>query len=240
MIYYTKDIKCPMCLTKFVGREAGGFFIDGQDSDLFVRVQKSPLHIIQVEIHSCPSCRFSGMFSDFNLKYAEVVRKEFMQKVHPQLKIINPRGRTAPIPHEAYEFAFRCALFLKRHMAIQFMLALRAYWCMRLTPSVDLLSYNDLRAYEKTYLQCATLILDKRLKMKVAVIPKYRYLAGELHRRLGNFESSQKYFKMLMDFTGNLLPDYLKKASKSLYEAAGRGDGRHHSMESVLYGGIDA
>ena len=63
VVWFSREMSCPMCGSRVSGREVGGGFATGQDSDLLVRMKNK--HIIQAEVHTCQSCRYSGYVKDF-------------------------------------------------------------------------------------------------------------------------------------------------------------------------------
>jgi hypothetical protein len=218
-----------MCRSRLCGREVGGGFAIGQDSDLLVRMKGK--HIIQAEIHTCQNCRFSGFTRDFAINTLPETGEQFLNEVTPQLTGA-PKGSitSTPLPDVQYYWAFRAGVFLRRpaiHLGDKL---LRAYWCLRLPPSSQL-PPAKLQSRKAMYLQECIEHFTQSLRGNRN--PHLYYLLAELNRRHGDFEASTSLFKKFL--TRRDVAKYLKVAAAKLSQCAEERDARDMTMEEILY-----
>lgn len=229
VVWFNREMTCPMCGTRLSGREVGGGFATGQDSDLLVRMQGK--HTIQVEIHTCQSCRFSGYVRDFAINSVPELGERFRREVSPKLKG-GPRGHlsSTPLPDVQYYWSYLSAAFLKRApLKLGFRL-LRAYWCLRLAPTSRLPARERQRRKEKYLNGC---IAYFRQSLRGNRNPNFYYLLGELNRRHGDFEAAITYLEKFL--AKNSTARYLRQAAQKLIAAGRDGDSREMTMEELLY-----
>ena len=89
----TIETVCPMCGCPLYVREVGGCDILGQDTDLLIRT-RAP-HVIRLEVHSCPDCRFSGYSSDFlegriSELTIETYFRKYIEKLEDDCEAVGP------------------------------------------------------------------------------------------------------------------------------------------------------
>ncbi|MBI4582634.1 MAG: DUF2225 domain-containing protein [Planctomycetes bacterium] len=217
-----------MCLSRLSGREVGGGFALGQDSDLLVRMKGK--HIIQAEIHSCQTCRFSGFARDFSINSTPEMGVEFRTRVTPLLATAPSVPPAAPFPDIQYYWAYHSADFLKRPSLALGLLLLRAYWCLRLPPTSNLPA-TELDMRRERYLPAC--VEHLRQSLRGSRNPHLYYLLGELCRRLEMFEDSVAYFEKFLRRPA--AARYLQLATLKLMAAARERDGRERTMEEILY-----
>ena len=212
VVWFSKEMTCPICRTRLCGREVGGGFATGQDSDLFVRMKGK--HIIQAEVHTCQECRFSGFTNDFSINSTDYLGDRFRSEVLPQLTG-GPSSQitSTPLPDIQYYWAYKSAQFLKRPSTNLGNRLLRAYWCLRLAPS--------------SYLPADE--LQKRRDRN----PHVYYLRGESNRRLGDFETAKNFFQKFL--TRKPTAKYLRIAATKLTTSSEEHDSREFTMEEILY-----
>lgn len=229
VFWISKEMSCPMCQSRLLGREVGGGFALGQDSDLLVRIKGK--HIIQAEIHSCQTCRYSGFTKDFLINCLPEIATEFRTQVTPILTGVPgaPQAST-PFPDLQYLWAYQSALFLKRPALTLGLLLLRAYWCLRLPPTSNLPA-KEMEKRKQKYLPLC--IEHLRQSLRGSRNPHLYYLLGELSRRMGNFDDSTAYFEKFL--TRPQGAHYLQLATMKLLSAARDRDGREKTMEELLY-----
>ena len=78
-VWYNVEASCPVCRHRLRLRELGGGVALGQDSDLLVRMDGK--HTIQVAIHTCTRCRFSGYCEDFGATMPQHLVQRFLTEV---------------------------------------------------------------------------------------------------------------------------------------------------------------
>lgn len=229
VVWFTKEVTCPMCGSRLCAREVGSGFAVGQDSDLLVRMKSK--HIIQAEIHTCQGCRFSGYLKDFSINSTPELGKRFRHEVMPKLSG-GPRGSlsSTPLPDVQYYWSYLSACFLNRSPLKLGIRLLRAYWCLRLSPSRQLPS-RELQRRKKLYL--AGCVNHLRQSLRGNRNPHLYYLLGELNRRAGNFDVSTFYFEKFL--SKDCTVKYLRQAALKLGAVAHEEDSRDRTMEELLY-----
>ncbi len=229
VIAHEIEASCPICGTRLTLREPGGCIPTGQDSDLLLRMEGR--HVIQVEIHACPRCRFSGYPPDFSINIQRAQCERFLAEVTP--KLAGDEGPATP-PDIHYLWAYRSAAFLSRGDAVRGLLLLRAYWCLRLPPTADLVP-EVLAGRRRIYLAGAIHHLRQGVRERVS--PIQLYVLAELNRRAAQFPMATGYFKRFLDASvvRDDVPKYLRLAAAKLLVSAERGDGRDLTMEELVY-----
>ena len=229
VVWFTKEVTCPMCGSRLCAREVGSGFAVGQDSDLLVRMKSK--HIIQAEIHTCQTCRYSGYVRDFAINTSPEQGSQFRREVTPKL-VGGPRTSVSatPLPDVEYYWAYQSAAFLSRPPLKLGLLLLRAYWCLRIAPS-SRLPAREVHRRTKRYLHGCMANLRKSLRGSRN--PHLYYLLGELNRRAGAFDLSTNYFDKFL--SKSQTANYLRQASVKLRAAAEEEDARPRTMEELLY-----
>jgi len=227
----TIETVCPMCGCQLHVREAGGCDVLGQDTDLLIRT-RAP-HVIRVEIHSCPDCRFSGYSSDFLggrvvALTIETYFREYIEKLKDDCEADCSSGD--PPTHLQYYWAGLLSPLLGYEPLETGMKMLRAYWSLRLD-APDSLDEASLDGLRHRYLCQAIAFLRKSLRKEKN--PAYLYLVGELCRRNGNWMHSQNYFNRFLARSSR--PRHLRNAATLLIQRARRRDSSHLGMEELLY-----
>jgi uncharacterized protein (DUF2225 family) len=230
MMVITHDIEvsCPICGTRVEIRELGGCIAKGQDSDLLVRMDGP--HAIQIEINTCPRCRFSGYPDEFAASLGRAQVERFISDLVPRLA-----ADSRPVqPDSQYLWAYRCGSFLGQDDGSLGLKLLRAYWCLRLPPSNEL-SGEELAERRGVYLKGA--VHHLRLDVRGEGVPARLYILAELCRRAGDFPAAAFHFKKFLD-TANRdesVPRYLRLAAIKLLRAAERSQDRDMTMEEIVY-----
>lgn len=234
LVWHSLETTCPMCLQRLRVRDVGGGFALGQDTDLLIRMKGK--HLIQAQIHTCLRCGYSGLADDFTDRHiSKSVERAFFEKIAKHIRSqasspARPGCAQTPLPHVQYHWAALAAEALNLapgEIALRF---LRAYWCLRLPPSIDL-DEQTLAPMRKTYLREAISRFRQGLRRernRVVV-----YLIGELCRRNGNFGLAAQYFERYIYRERG--PRYLKLAAQKLLCAARAADAGEKTMEEVLY-----
>ena len=185
-----------MCDHRLWIREVGGGFAIGQDTDLLVRMRGH--HVIQAEIHTCPTCRYSGFPDDFaSRSFSPSVKEAFFREISPRIECYlretsQEASSSAPLSHVQYYLAALMGNSIGLDAFDVGVRFLRAYWCLRLPPAVQL-SEASLRRLRKLYLRESVSRLRHRLhsqQNRVVV-----YLVGELSRRNSNFGLATQYLQ---------------------------------------------
>lgn len=235
IVWSTLEASCPICAQRVQLRFPGGAWFTGQDTDLFLRM--GPEHVIQVEVQTCPKCRFSGYADDFLAEISPPEALRFVTVLSPLLARAREPFRDAfvlperrPLPDVQYYWAFRRARFLGEGLESQALLLLRAYWCLRIPPS-DQLPDPIRESRKKLYLRGA--IERFRQLAEKRPEPKLLYITAEICRRNSNFRLAVSYFRRHLLAEGG--PRYLRRAAQRLLEAAREKDARDLSMEEILF-----
>lgn len=235
VVWSPLEVSCPICARRLQLRLPGGACFTGQDTDLFLRM--GPDHVIQVEVQTCPRCRYSGYPDDFLCDIPPSEAQRFLSVLSPLLARAREPFRDVfvlpertPLPDIQYYWAFRGAKFLGRGLRCQGTLLLRAYWCLRIPPS-DSLSFEVREARKKVYLRGA--IERFRKVAETQPEPSLLYLIGEMCRRNSNFRLAVSYFRRYLKAEGG--PRYIRRVAEKLLEVAREGDSRDLTMEEVLF-----
>jgi len=138
-------------------------------------------------------------------------------------------GKT-PLPDVQYYWAFRTAAALALPPALQGQRLLRAYWCLRLPPSVHLPPRVAV-PLRKIYLKGA--IQKLRQSLRFERDRNVVYLVAELCRRNKNFLLSISYFRRFLEREEGA--PYLKHAATKLLIMARDKVSDEISMEQLLY-----
>lgn len=234
LVWYQLETTCPLCGNRLRVRQVGSGFAVGQDSDLFVRMEGTR-HLIQAEIHTCRRCRFSGYPEDFvSRSISRDMEKSFLGQLVRDLHDDRANGRepveSTPLPHVQYHWAALAATAMSTPAPEVGRLYLRAYWCLRLSPSADLPD-DALAKLRKLYLRHAISRLRQgvRADRDRAVV----YLIGELCRRNANFGLAAHYFERYVYREKG--PRYLKQAARKLLLSVADRDSTEKTMEEILY-----
>lgn len=229
VVWFSREMTCPMCRTRLCGREVGGGFAVGQDSDLLIRMKGK--HIIQAEVHTCQNCRFSGYTKDFAINSSQQLSDRFHAEITPQLTG-GPRNSitSTPLSDIQYYWSYESAKFLSRASIDLGSRLLRAYWCLRLPPSSQL-SQSEIKKRKQKYLKGS--IRHFKLSLRGNRNPHLYYLLGELNRRVADFESAEAYFTKFLSKHSTV--KYLRMAATKLLISSREGDSRDFTMEEILY-----
>ena len=203
-----------MCRNRARIREVGGGFAIGQDTDLLLRMHGK--HVIQAEVHTCARCRFSGYAADFLRTISPGAQRRFLDEVSPALEDGASSDGALHVASEA--------------SPPQGERLVRAYWCLRLPPSLSL-PLNTRKSLGKIYLKGAIQKLRQGLRQEGD--PSRLYLIGELCRRNENFLLAVSYFRRFLEREDGAR--YLKQAAVKLIQAARENSPGGMSMEEILY-----
>ena len=143
---------------------------------------------------------------------------------------LHPCKRT-PMPHVQYHWAAKTGEVLGLSPHEQGERLLRAYWCLRISPSSKLPA-RSLKQLRKRYLTEA--IRKFRQGLRNQKDPNVVYLVAELCRRNGNFLLATGYFRRYFE-RGNGADEYLRQASEKLFLVAKEKLSTELAMEDVLY-----
>ena len=230
-----------MCRNRARIREVGGGFAIGQDTDLLLRMHGK--HVIQAEVHTCARCRFSGYAADFLRTISPGAQRRFLDEVSPALEDgvssdgalhvaseASPPAHRTPLPHVQYQWASQTAEAIGLPPTPQGERLVRAYWCLRLPPSLSL-PLSTRKSLGKIYLKGAIQKLRQGLRQEGD--PSRLYLIGELCRRNENFLLAVSYFRRFLEREDGAR--YLKQAAVKLIQAARENSPGGMSMEEILY-----
>ncbi len=261
VVWSTIEASCPMCRNRVRLREVGSGFSIGQDSDLFVRMKGKHIIQAEVHTcHHCRFSGYTEDFlrdisSEARSRFVKEVAPGLVDEAEdtrttkdleglrrvPKTKRKAPAGkkksgklrrcRTTPLPHIQYEWASRAAAAIGLSAHEQAKRLLRAYWCLRISPSSNL-SDRTLKRLRKNYLQAA--IRKFRQELRFQKDPNLVYVVAELCRRNGNYSLATNYFRRFVE-REQAPAKYLREAATKLLEFAQDENSAELSMEELLY-----
>jgi uncharacterized protein (DUF2225 family) len=167
------SLTCPACGTTFKVHVVGSCGYVGQDTDF--RPHYWGLDPLPLFVHTCPKCLFSGYEAHFGAAVSEELRRWLVEE--------HGLGRLqSDASSRRYTLAARCREQAGDGPVAVADLYLRASWCAR--------SEED-RAMERLSQRRAVERFERALE--AGAVPADQtdaitYLAGELYRRLGDFE----------------------------------------------------
>ena len=134
-------------------------------------------------INSCPKCKFSGYFDDFNEKYTEEEKIKISEYLSKYKEIKITEAEECLIAGEIK------SLLNKSNSEIAFCFINGSY----------LLRYNKQNINQRKDLQLKAidklkLAIQNNEYEDISNIPNINYLIGEMHRRTGNFDDAILYY----------------------------------------------
>ncbi len=250
VVWSTIEASCPLCANRLRLRDVGSGFATGQDSDLFVRMRGK--HVIQAEVHTCHHCRYSGYTRDFLRDLSDELKEQLIEETIPLLVDDDKKSgtragpssddarparsvrrcRRTPLPHVQYHWAAKIAEAIDLSARDQGERLLRAYWCLRIPPSVKLPERTRKRL-RKRYLTGA--IRKFRQDLRYEKDPHMVFLVAELCRRNGNFLLATSYFRRFLERSEDEARAYIRQAAEKLYVVAKERVSAELTMETLLY-----
>lgn len=197
-LLFNKTIDCPVCYTNFktpsVKKE--GYKVSKRDSDYFIHYKDINPYLYDITL--CPKCGYAALKNDFSklrnhqrIKVLQNITPKYISKEYPRLIDIDSAI-------EQYKLALLNSVYIDSPASTKAILCLRLGWLYRIKGS-----YND----EIIFLSKAVEGLEFAYTNEMFPIygmnsSSLEYLIGELYRRVGNFDSSLKWFSNLIVKTG--------------------------------------
>ena len=196
------DLECWVCGERFVGEEPRSYAVLGRGSDLCPKpFGQNPLPLM---LHTCPTCGFTGDGRAFDPSQADEQVREWV--------LAGGLARVAEqVPgsgYARYELAALCHGRRREVSALQLAeLYLAASWSAQLEGVEEVAPQYQAEAAK--HLERA-LLVGEVVDEEQAVMT---YLAGELRRRLGEFEAALQLFdEAAIHFTEHGGPKWLLRA----------------------------
>lgn len=189
---YDKTVKCPVCQkeTKIKATKKGSYRLTRQDSDLMNHYDG--INPMFYSMTFCSECGYTALANTFfNLKDYQI--EAIRQK-------ISANWKKPSYPKEEYDLEFAMqqhklallnAAVKEAKSSEKALICLKLSWLCRMKEDQD---------NEKRFQQMALMGFEDAYNVEAfpltGGLEKYQtlYLIGELHRRLGNYENSLRYF----------------------------------------------
>lgn len=198
----TIALRCWVCSERFLSEQAGSYALRGRDSDLCPRpLGTNPLPLL---LHTCTSCGFTGDAQSFHPAEADEQVREWVMAGGLALA-----ARALPETCSGrYELAALCQARRRRPSPLKLAeLYLAGAWSARLEGAHERAA--ALQAEAAPRLEGA-LLADEVTKAERAIMT---YLAGELRRRIGEFEAALQLFdQAAIEFAEHGGPRWLLRA----------------------------
>jgi len=194
---YDKTLVCLNCEAQFKTKrvKTSKLIMARQDADFCTYYEGDPPYFYEVGV--CPrcGCAFTENFISPSQDSKEVLRKEFISKVHP-VDLCGPRSIEDAL--RCYKLCLLCANFLRQPRSVIAGILLRIAWLYRYL--------GDKKEEEKYLLRSAALFEEVYVYDDPDKVPigKHRliYLLGELNGRLGRYLEARKWFNLLFSEKG--------------------------------------
>ncbi len=186
---YLKTVKCPLCQREFKepAPKIASLRISKRDSDNFTYYkEENPYYY---EVFLCNGCGYAAMNNDFN-NLKDYQKEKILKNITVRW---TPRSYTTPydemIAIERYKLALITAIVSEGKKSTIGMILLRIAWMYRSLKSSE----------ELLYLKDALIALEEAYSLEEFPIYNleelsFKYLLGELHRRLHNNTEALRYF----------------------------------------------
>lgn len=179
---------CPNCEVIFQSKVAGSYNTFGKKySDFYVGSSSEPQPILHLN-NICPKCGFAAYTIDFKVFSIDL---DIVKKAIKEAEKFSGRKATEFNAGDGYIVIakYLVSQISKESLIFVFLQAIYAY---------RELGDQKLEESRKLALETVEEVLEKEL-YKENPVELYLYLAGELHRLLGNNEKSLKYFKEALE-----------------------------------------
>ena len=195
-------LRCWVCEAEHDSEQPKSYLLQGRGSDLCPRpLGPSPLPLL---LHTCPGCGFIGDEAAFDPEQTDDQVREWVLAGG----LAASAGQTPDSAHEKYVLAAACHARRRRPSPFQLAeLYLAASWSAQIEEAAD--EVPPLQAEAARHLESA-LLIDEIADEERAVMT---YLAGELRRRLGEFDAALQLFdEAAISFTRYGGPRWLLRA----------------------------
>jgi uncharacterized protein (DUF2225 family) len=191
---YGKSIICPVCgvETKVSKPKKGSFRMGKKDSDLMQNYEG--INLLFYEINFCNECGYAALPSYFN-KLKEIQKTLIINKITSKWTKNNYEEEyTIDNAIQQHKLALLNAIVKESSLGEKALLCLRLSWLYRQKGDKDTevrFQKDAVSGFEKAY-QSEPLPIGGLDKSHLL------YLIGELHRRLGNYESASTFFSQVL------------------------------------------
>ena len=188
-MYSDELFTCPNCKTIFQSKVAASYDTFGNYySDLYKASEDDPQAVLHL-INICPKCGLAAFTQDF--KGFDLDLKEIQEAIASVEKITGKKATE----FNAGDGYLQIAEYLKTVSEEQ-----RAFIKMQASYAYRILKDKNLKKAREFTLLIIEEILQTK-KFMTTSEDMYLYLAGELHRLLGNESKSLKYYKLAIEKT---------------------------------------
>lgn len=197
-LLFDKTIDCPVCYTKFktASVKKEGYRIDKRDSDSLIYYKDINPYLYDIIL--CPKCGYAALKNDFSklrnyqrIHIIQNITPKYISKEYPRLLDIN-------LAIERYKLALLNSVYIDSPASTKAILCLRLGWLYRLKGSYD----NEIIFLKKAVEGLEFAYTNELFPIYGMNVYSLEYLIGELYRRIGNFDSSLKWFSNLIVKTG--------------------------------------
>jgi uncharacterized protein len=217
---YDKSIICRHCETPFSTKRirGGSLSMKQRDADFCTYFKEQSLNPIFYSVNVCPQCGFS--FSDqFNAKLTPAQAKIVQEKISSKWTMKDFGAiRSKEEAIACYKLGIYTSEITDQPHSVKAGLYLRLAWIYRFTENeVGELSLIKMAVeeYEQSYIHSDYMRGDKEMS-EVRLL----YLIGELHRRLGNFDSAIRYFGKALEFRNRTLESGIIRMAQDQWQLA--------------------
>lgn len=217
---YDKSIICRHCETPFSTKRirGGSLTMEHRDADFCTRFKEKSMNPILYSVNVCPQCGFA--FSDqFNAKLTPAQAKIVQQKISSkwtQKDFGSIRKNEEAIA--CYKLAIYAAELTDQPHSVKAGLYLRLGWLYRfLDNTAEELRFIGMAVdeYEHSYIHSDYMRGDKEMS-EIRLL----YLIGELHRRLGEFDSAIRYFGKALEFRNSTIESGIIRMAQDQWQLA--------------------
>ena len=192
--FYDKEIICPVCSRKFITTKVRSKSIKVSHRDTDFCIYYKGINPLLYDIWVCENCgyaSFSDKFDEISLAEKSILK----EKLYPKWK---KRSFTGERTIDSAIVIFKLALYnfnLRKVKSSQIAkICIRVAWLFRL---------NNDKEKENEFLKFALTNYMETYEKETFPIDKLdesacQYIIAELHRRLGNFDDSVKWFSRLI------------------------------------------
>jgi hypothetical protein len=193
-LLFDKTVTCPVCNNTFKSKavKVNAPRIDKKDSDFFTIYKTINPYFYDVWI--CNDCGYSALKIDFdNIKGKQI---DFILKnITPKWNKKNyPDTYDVYIALDRYKLALITSSIIMKKSSTKGMICLKIAWMYRI---IDEKTLED-SFLEKALYAFKDAYLNETLPVYGMQKPNILYVIGELHRRLGNFDTSIKNFSLVL------------------------------------------
>jgi len=185
------DLTCPICDDTFESKTVGSFSSKSIRTDFRPNyLGKNPVPLL---FHACPTCGFCGDLNNYKLDIKNTDFKKDIKKMPSLMNKSYSPSLTSKIARTV-----RCLEKIKQYKIKEINeLTLANKWIMAFWWATNL---DDKRKYGEITLDHLKQAFKKNLVPEKLFL-RYKYLQGEINRRIGNNEKANFYFNKTLELS---------------------------------------